>query len=156
MLGVLPFVEDPDLSVSAARATSATLIYFKQKICAPPTLCNRDLLSEKWKWQDFETSWTSKTTNTLLLHGKVKVTLKHQDHYCSQISNWECLILKVKTHQSGFGFNILFKWGHCHILTLTFGNKSFSQCLRINKHHLTSISATNHQSAPININQHTN
>ena len=26
MLGVLPFVEDPDLSVSAARATSATLV----------------------------------------------------------------------------------------------------------------------------------
>ena len=25
MLGVLPFVEDPDLSVSAARATCATL-----------------------------------------------------------------------------------------------------------------------------------
>ena len=25
MLGVLPFVEDPDLSVSTARATSATL-----------------------------------------------------------------------------------------------------------------------------------
>ena len=31
MLGVLPFVEDPDLSVSAARATSGTLT--KCKIC---------------------------------------------------------------------------------------------------------------------------
>ena len=32
MLGVLPFVEDPDLSVSAARATCATL--FDASICA--------------------------------------------------------------------------------------------------------------------------
>ena len=29
MLGVLPFVEDPNLSVSAARATSATLMMAK-------------------------------------------------------------------------------------------------------------------------------